>query len=472
MESPTYTREELEASTSRPYGHVYLLNCIAESTGLTETLDEVFPTHSRALLAIAQFCAMHTLPLSRVGYWAQKNEVDGLPENLNADRLMDIFREIKSADIEQFLNKWALRHSEDNYLAYDTTGFAEKNTSQLFQPVGTRRSLTTFNVLDLCLLFGRKSALPVSFSVYNGRPGNAKDLINFLEKYHKFNLKKLTIVMGEKYCTEENLNLLINGEDDPRFLIKVRQSTKGIFDSIKNRFDKDKEHDLSPKKDKFYWVDKIKWGEKKVFVHVLRNRLDKISANNVALYNLKDMQYHASLDPNLFADDDNYRNALSFFQSSSSPTGYNVEIRFGVVTDSALEVGWTILLSNYLRQADIALAMSEKWGIVERAFNNINDFSDLYNFPFSILQGSSRDVDPFLDCRVFTAFLSLIFLAYVDNMMFAKNLYGKLSMDELYEELAEIKLIRIKNERYVPDPGPKQKQILKAFSVPVPPARQ
>jgi transposase len=321
--------------------------------------------------------------------------------------------------------------------------------------------------VDFCVFIGKTSFLPVSYSLFPGRPGNIRDDINAVEKYSSFVYRNNVYVLGPKYYNQDNLNFLTDEGTGRRFVLRVKQNAKGVFEAIKNKFLQESEQDLSPKKDKFYLTDRIKMGERKMYAHAFKNRLDMVAATNATQFNLREMQTEASLDPGLFREDDNYRFCLSFFPQPTSPTGFNVEIKLGLSNNTASKVGWTILVSNSVQHRDRALYIHEKWGLVEKAFNNLNDFTDMYNFSFFILKSSTNDVVRLLNGRLFTSFLSLILLSHIDHVMYTRNLYGNLSIDDLFEELSQIKSFHMKKHSVplLTDLTDKQRQIFRAFSI-------
>jgi hypothetical protein len=206
----------------------------------------------------------------------------------------------------------------------------------------------------------------------------------------------------------------------------------------------------------------------KLYVHVTKNRLDKIAAANASGYNLRDMQQQASLKPGDYSDDDNYRNYLSFYRNAGLDSGYNVEIKIGAVGKASYPVGWALLMSNFLRKGDAALYTYEKWGLISKTFDNVNDYDDIYEYPFSILQSRHDDVEKLHQGKIFCSFLSLILLSYIDNIMHSKSVYGSMTMQNMFKDLAKIKKMRIKNETILTDLSDNQKNIFKSFSIDLP----
>ncbi|MDR2197966.1 MAG: hypothetical protein LBR53_00620 [Deltaproteobacteria bacterium] len=464
-----FSLQETVDSVSKPYGHVYLLNSLAEAVGLTGVLKKIFPEKHRRLLAVAQFYALNTLPLSRARRWAEETEVPAGAEDLSVDAVMDCFRSLDYEDLERFAEEWGRLFTEDSYFVYDTTLFAERNTSQLRALAGEKRALSGTNVLDLLLLIGRKTFLPMNFFLYNGRPGKVEDLLRAAEDSHGYDRERVIYILGERYYSDENLNILLDGKKESVFMLRVKRNARGVFEQLRENFDNLKDRELSVKKDKYVVTDRVRLGEKRLYAHVFKNRLDKVAAANATQYNLKNMLRRASRDPGLFSEDENYRSHLSFYPSSASASGYNVETKLGAINRATAELGWTVLLSNYVRQGERALFFSEKWGIVQKCFDNLNDFSDVYSFPISILQSSAADVTKFLQGRIFCVFLSLILLSHVDNVMYSQALYANHTMDELFAELASIRMVNIGGEKAATPHTPRQRHIYKAFNCPVPP---
>jgi hypothetical protein len=464
METQKFSKRELSKSIIKSCGHTHLLNCIAESSGLTSTLKHVFPKDYQVLLTAAEFFTVTSDPMSRLGIWAEQNETpNSKGEALDTQGILDVFHRIELEDVNKFLDAWAAHLHEERFYVYDSSGFGERNGNPLMASAWDKRAVSRINVEDFCVLFGQNSLLPVSFSLYHGREDKLKDLIKFLEITLKKPLKDLTLVLGAAYCIKENLDILLNDRTDAEFLITVDPNTKGVFELLRDKFEAQL-HSLSKKRDKYYYSDSIKWGEMKLLVHVMKNRLDRIAAANSAIYNLNDMLLKVSKSPIDFAEDENYADFLSFYRNAGLELGYKVEIKIGAAPKAGLSLGWNILMSNYLRKGDLAVYLFEKWGLIYKTFNSINNSNDLYEYPFAILQSRHEDVERLHQGIVFCAFLSLILISHIDNVMYDKNLYGRMTMQGVFDELSCVKKVYFKNENFVNSLNPKQKSIFRAFS--------
>jgi hypothetical protein len=468
MNSPDLSPEELEGPTSRACGHTYLLAAAAEKLGLAEILRSVFPWAHAPLMAIAQYLALNQLPLSRLGAWAGGNETGLPPESFTPDALMELFRGLRHADVERFRAAWKKRWQEASACAYDTTCLSERSASQLRSATGELRKADSLNVLDFCAVFGKKSLVPFDFRLYHGRPGNLRDLAAFLQKFHGYSLKNITFVLGDRYYSQDSIDALFGDLRDSRFLLRVRGGARGVFDALREKFTKDLERELSPKRDKFVYTEKIKIENERVLVHVFKNRMDRIAAANAAGYNLRDMLFSALENPALYSTDENSRARLSFFHNPLFPSGFSVDKKIGVQASAPADVGWSIYLSGGQRQTDKACELTEKFAIIERVFSNINNFSDLYNFPFSIMQGASGEVSKLIRGKMFAGFLSLVLLACADATMYSKSLYGAYTLDELFDELSLIRVARSGEDIFVTKCTDRQKLIYSAFGVPEP----
>ena len=294
MTGQANSKSELKEYSSKSFGSTYLLSSIARSTGAADLLNRIFPGLASDLLPIAYFYALNTLPLTRLRWWAADHYTPSPPERFSPEGLMDVFRQIHYSDVLRFLDEWRKLHAEDSYICYDTTGFSEKSSAKLSSLSGDLRASSAINVVDLCLVFGQKSFLPAGMLHYHGRPGNAADIVGFFQKHGFFRPEQMSYVLDDNYYSEDNLNIILNSPDEFHYLLRVKQKAKGIFDSLKEKFTKDQELELSAKKDKFILTEKIKMGEKKVYVHIFKNRFDRIAASNAAVYNLRDMLFLAA----------------------------------------------------------------------------------------------------------------------------------------------------------------------------------
>jgi hypothetical protein len=326
-----YTQKDLSNLSVKSSGNAHLFTNIAEFTGLYEILKVVFPRDYQILLTVAKYMSVSSEPLSALPTYAEENETDAKAENLNIDNLMNVFGRIEPMHIDRFLGIWETKLEEDKFYVYDTTGLGEINGSPIQASIGDKCSASVTNVENLCILFGQKSFLPVNYSLYHGRSGNLNDLFRAIRRCFKKPIDALTYVLNDSYFNEQNMHKLLKEMKGTDFLIKVSPKTKGVFETLKEKFETSGKHDLSLKKDIQYFSDRVQVDDTKLYVHVTKNRLDKITAANASGYNLRDMQQQASLNPGDYSDDDNYRNYLSFYRNAGLDSGYNVEIKIGAV---------------------------------------------------------------------------------------------------------------------------------------------
>ena len=89
--------------------------------------------------------------------------------------------------------------------------------------------------------------------------------------------------------------------------------------------------------------------------------------------------------------------------------------------------GYFVLLSNEIKDPMIALEVYRSKDLVEKAFGNLKE---RINF-----RRPSVSSDQNLDGKLFVVFISLIYLSYIKKIMQDKNLFKKVTMQELLDEL-------------------------------------
>ena len=149
----------------RDYGVYYLLTHIAENLGLTHLLQDVFPELWQRILTCAFYEVSEKRPLYLCASWTESTQTES-HEILSSQRISDLLKEIGGQEQKRldFFRTWARHRGEQEYIAFDITSIS--SYSQLIEAVeyGYNRDGEDLPQINLGMLFGQTSLLPVFYT--------------------------------------------------------------------------------------------------------------------------------------------------------------------------------------------------------------------------------------------------------------------------------------------------------------------
>ena len=150
-------------SNRRFYGATYLFDAIGEKLGITEDLTKCFPETYQQILSIAYYLILEDRnPMSRFPRWSLTHAHPygkDIPSQRSSELLGAIGEEAK---LDFFLLQ-GKRRLEKEFLAYDTTSISSYSTSLKQVRYGMNKENDTLPQINLALLFGESSRLPVYY---------------------------------------------------------------------------------------------------------------------------------------------------------------------------------------------------------------------------------------------------------------------------------------------------------------------
>ena len=222
-------RDPAVTASAQVVGPAVVLDEFSKRTGLEKLLKSCFPDTHRQILAMANYLAIEGGALSYCESWAKSHE-PALAASLASQRISEILSSIGTDGKQTFLAKWIGKVLEDDYICYDITSVSSYSELNEFIKWGHNRDKEKLPQLNLAMLFGQKSALPV---YYHRVPGNINDvstLRNLVLTFKALEVKRLHYVMDKGFYSRKNVDALVENRD--RFTLSVPLSNKWLLQAI------------------------------------------------------------------------------------------------------------------------------------------------------------------------------------------------------------------------------------------------
>ncbi|GHV40050.1 IS4 family transposase [Synergistales bacterium] len=419
-----FSAYDIKNSYIREYGMHYLLCTIATRLGLTESLASALPKYWQEVFMLACYLVSSGDPFSYCEEWISNTE--SLPVgNMSSQRISELLSAISHGDREGFYQAWCAHRCEEEYLALDIT--SASSYSELVDDVEWGYNRDNEN-LNICMLMGETSHLPVYQTVYSGSLKDVSTLKTTLSIFDSLTSgKPVQVVMDKGFYSKKNVDAMLCDERIKKFIIPVPFTSsfaikqvdgeRKDIDSIQNTIVVGGESMRAVTKERA-------WSNgHKVFTHIYYSALK-------ALHRREDLYSHAAIlrdeaeaEPQKWIKDDEHTKYLIIRRAENSKTGYTVNVREEVIDDALKTAGWVVIISNKAGNAKDTMRIYRAKDVVEKGFLRLKRSLDLGR-----LRAHSQEN---MQNKVFVGFIALIMLSELHSVMSDKELYKKMTMKHL-----------------------------------------
>jgi hypothetical protein len=188
------------------YGATYLLDCIAESTGVAEDIKTCFPDDYDKILSIAYYLILEDEnPLYRFPKWSYLH-THPYGQAISSQESSELFARITESQRMHFFRLQGKRRIECEYCAFDTTSIS--SYSELLRQVrfGKNKDGDSLAQINLALLYGEESRLPFFYRKLSGNITDVSIVKQLLRDIKFLGCKKVKMVMDRGFYKESNIN--------------------------------------------------------------------------------------------------------------------------------------------------------------------------------------------------------------------------------------------------------------------------
>jgi len=451
------------------HGTTYLLDAIGEQLGVIHDLRQCFPDTYDKILSVAYYLILEDRnSLSRFPKWG-RTHVHPYGKELPSQRISDLLSSIGEDSKQQFFQVQSRRRLEMEYLAYDTTSIS--SYSKLLKQVkwGKNKDHDPLPQINLALVYGQKSRLPVYFRKL---PGNIADVITvqkMLADIDFLKMDKFHLVMDRGFYSEANVNALY--QKHYKFLMGTRiglsfvqKYLDPVWESMLSRSCYSSKAGLNYHSQTIPWQfseikkrsGEVVTSEKRLYLHLFYNDIkaldDKMSFNNLL----------DQLEKELLSDQQNPAHeklyARYYKVSKTSKRGIQLNPKQEAIDKARKNYGYFALISNGIKDPLEALQVYRSKDVIEKAFGNLKERLNM--------RRTSVSSEENLDGKLFIQFVALIYLAYIDKVMRDNNLYKVYTLQGLLDELDVIEYFEQPGKKHhIGEMTKKQLKIYQLFEI-------
>jgi transposase len=454
------------------YGATYLFNEIGEKLGITDDLKRCFPESYKQILSIAYYLVMEDRnPLSRFPKWASTH-THPFNQDIPSQRSSELFGSVSEDGKQNFFLLQGQRRLEEEFLAYDTTSISSYSKSLKQVKYGMNKDHDLLPQINLALLFGEKSRLPVYYRKLPGNMSDVKTIQNMLADLDFLKLDKVKLVMDRGFYSEDNINALY--EKHYKFLIAgktslklVKQKLDEVRSSMVSRLHYSSKYSLyydSFLLDWTYTETKKRSGEmikdtRRIYLHLFYND-QKATDGKIAFNKLLDCLEEELLSGK--KNPEHEKQYMKYYEVKETPVrGISLTPKQEAIDAAEKNYGYFALLSNGVKDPLDALDIYRSKDMIEKAFGNLKERLNM--------RRTSVSSEENLEGKLFVQFVALIYLSYIKKVMSDKDLFKNYTTQELLDELDIIETFEQPGrKRRIGEMTKKQMSLYECFGVDIP----
>ena len=456
-----YSTQDIKNSRLREYGLFYLLRGISQRVGLLQALQESLPEYWQEVFMLASHLVANGDAFMHCEEWLMQTESFPVG-NMSSQRISELTALITPDMREVFYRAWCSRRAEEEYLAVDIT--STSSYSELIEDVewGYNRDGESLPQVNICMLMGESSRLPIYQMVYSGSLKDASTLTTTLASFDSITGgKPVLLVMDKGFYSKRNVNRMLSSSGKTRFIIPVSFTADFAKRQVTGeRKDIDTIHNtLNLGGETLRAVSKVRAWDKDIslFTHIFHSPTKAFRRREDLFAHVSTLRDEAEADPEKWATGKEHTEFLIIRKSSSAANGYTITVREDVLEEAIGTAGWLVLISNDIQDPKEALRIYRAKDVVEKGFLRLKCDLDLGR-----LRVHSQER---MQNKVFIGFIALVLRSAIHNVMLDKELYKKMTMNQLLKTVSKLRVQEIGKEQIVFPATKMQKEIFEAFGL-------
>jgi len=468
IEIPTtekiFSLEDVKKSSVLEWGAFHLLKSISEKIGLADVLKEALTHCWREVFALASHLVINGEPFMYCSDWIEETEFYPVGD-MSSQRISELLAAIEPDEREHFYQAWCRHRQESEYLAIDITSVS--SYSELVEDVewGYNRDGEDLPQVNICMLMGEKSRLPVYQVVYAGSLKDVNTLESTIKRFDSVTGgKPVLAVMDKGFYSKRNIDTMLSGDHARRFVIAV-PFTSGFAKKQVDGERKDIDtvgNTIRLGGETLRGITKERaWGKgSNVYAHIYFSPRKALGRREDIFGYVSTLRDEAEAGPEECAKSDKHKKYLNIRKSEKTEAGYTISIREDAVNAVLGTQGWLVLISNDVEDARSAIRIYRAKDVIEKGFLRLKCDLDLGRF-----RVHSQDR---MQNKVFVGFIALILLSHIHAVMMDHDMYGKMTMKKMIRTLARHRVQIIGGERIIYPATKTQREIYATFGIHMP----
>lgn len=417
------------------YGATYTLSQLAKEVGLTEDLKAIFPADYQALLGLAYYLVLApSSSMQKFNQWAELHHLPFDLSSLTSQRISELFQRITEKETQAFFKAQVARQSEESYWFYDTTSISSYSPKLRQVQYGYNKEDDLLAQLNLALLFGSGSRLPVLYRPLAGNIPDAKTLPWLMSLFDELTDRPIQLVLDRGFYKAENILLMCR--EGITFIQGAKVSLKYVKEALSQlapTMEHPQHHDGATNlyRQQLTINQVFKASETSDYPVTLHAYLSSERATEEHIRFHKQLQdWERELQTNHLIDAHQKAYNTYFKVTKENGKVVSVSMKDDALAEKLAYAGYFVLLSNSRMTSAQVLSHYRDKGQVEKAFMNLKDRLNMRRLRVSSERG--------LEGKIFVQYLALILVSELKRRMEQANLFKAHTLDEMLESFNRI----------------------------------
>lgn len=416
------------AATIEVYGPFMILDSVTKELGLSQRLKKHFPESYQQILSIAYFLVHRGIALFRIENWSQshKHPYGGILTSQTVSRLL---LDQKEDSRQAFFKDWRNEVIDKECLCYDITSVSSYANQNEYVEYGYNRDKEDLPQINLAMLFGQESIMPVYYKRLPGSIPDVSTLSNLLKTLNYLGYEKLHLVLDKGFYSEDNINGLFSGSH--KFTVGASIHLKWIqriIDEYQPQMELPDHYRKFGDETLFVQTKLHRWGEhrKRLYVHLYFNAHRAAASHDAFIAKLLLCKQELESGKRSKASELFYKR---YFIIKDTPVrGVSVKYNDEAILEFRNRyAGFFVLLSNEFKDPVVTLNTYRNKDVVENCFDDLKNQLDMKRLRVH----SSAS----MDTRLFLQFLALIYISALRKRMRSSDILESLTVRELLESM-------------------------------------
>ena len=387
---------------SRIVGPCLILKKISDGIGLTQVLKSCFPGRHEHILSLAFFLVQKGLPLSRCEQWSTLN-AHPYGEAIPSQRVSDLLVSLDEGGRQEFFKKWMKAAAGKDCFFYDLTSVSSYSELNEYVKWGHNRDGGKLPQVNLGMLYGQASGLPVYYRRLPGSIGDVSALKKTIKSLDFIGQNKLTFVMDRGFYSETNLDALFEAKMGFVLGLPHRVWVDAIYGQCRDEIFSPWNRRETRENETLYVLTRLhSWGGRRCYVHVYYNNF--AAAAEADAFDLKLVRWREELASGN-EDPGNVKHYKKYFTVKDLPKRGRKVVENEEAVEAARNKysGFFSIMTTKKMDAVEALEAYRRKESVECCFDDLKNSLDMNRLRIHSSQA--------MDSRLFIQFLSLILLS-------------------------------------------------------------
>lgn len=442
-----------KVKTTKSYGDVYLFSEVVEQLELDKTL-KLFPEWKQILaLAFSRLRNPASMKLSKCfledTYFGEKYEAK-IP---SSQRISTILAKIPDR-LPEFFKKW-IKDKDSSALVYDITSLSSTSRNISLLEFGYNRDGDKLPQVNLGVVTNSEG-IPLYFKVFPGSITDVTTIHNLLNDLRDLKVRDCSIVLDRGFYSQKNLEEILDAEID--FVMPMPFTTNLAKKLASSKIQKPENATRYEGRTVFVSEGKSTVKDKEVYTYTFYDEKRKAEET--------DRFYNRLMDLESLNGKEIEEKLSSFLARIKEDKYFKWSVEEGrvyctrkpkTISRRVNRMGKLVILSTTRMEGENILSIYREKDIIEKFYYSLKEMSPLRVGRDDTLVG-----------LLFVNFIALVVRNKILKMMREADLLKKMSVQELFMEMAKLRAVKLGQEWRLTEVTKNQRNIMEKLGVEVP----